>query len=1265
MPTTHVEPGSDPLLQEIATGLWKSKKVVVITGAGISTNSGIPDFRSENGLYSLIQAQFDAADANNNNASQGAERGEGSDSDGPDAGAEQRPAKRQRRTYDSSPGVPFPGLRQANVKEVPPKVEEREQEEVPAVVVDRAGEDQASQAVQDTIVVGDISKAAGACSTTPLTKSLPRPGPAREGEGNAAAGLSPMQSSPPAGFFSTPPPNSRLRPPHLIETLPGSSSPLSSPPAIVYDPYQTSTPSCPSTQDSDEAQSSRSDSEEPSSVTTPLLSSSQNSFSGASKNTLPVMKGRDLFDAQIWSCPIRTSVFYAFVSALREKVRTAEPTTSHRFVSVLRDSRKLVRCYTQNIDQLEERVGLSTSLDLGAGSRYRFSVRAGRKGAQGSLQTEKSQSQSQGEPSADDGKDIPSASQASQTALESKVDDEPPSSAPPASQSQQPAAAPGPNRGVECVCLHGSLAELRCFVCARTASWEGDARLSDTLAGRQPDCPHCAGATAAREERGKRALGVGKLRPDIVLYGEEHPHSHLISPLVQHDLSLGPDMLLILGTSLRVHGLKVLVREFAKAVHDRGGKVVFVNFTKPPESVWSDIIDYWVQWDCDAWVDDLQVRKPALWLPPGTVLPEEEKEKTKPKGSRRQSGEKGSKKNRPREPKVSPDAKRPSSVRDHKQNGAYLVCKIMDDLRRLSGEDGQPAWSSAAAASATPSPVQPVKKRRGRPRKSAPALLDGAVANANTAPVTATPVSAADQPRNAAALPRPDVAGFASSPVRDTAMENVPGSDQGGMSISAAVKSRKRKQTVWRMVRGVETRVVLENETVPAPASAPIPLALPIPVPAPAVEAQVPPTSALAHTPAISRPTHPTPVPEDRRLPSPTPTILQQPPRYTPDGISDRPASALDMAIDAGFRETDRLIAQLSRPATPAQLRLAPLLGDGPENRVPPEFTQRGQKRPSLPMDQAHYPHHDYQPRPTTASRPAPLEPKLASPGPRKLSISSNVGSPVAPTPGRDRSGSQGYGDGHGPFFMSDPLASWLGYPPYWLQQELQGGQMQGSQLQGGQAGVHGQGQQGQYGQPGPHGQHGHSGPSQEQAQYAQHGQHSGVGALLQAHEQMVSQSRPSSQGQAHHPAEMQQQHHYQAPPHGYHQAQHHPSYPPTYHQHHIPQQGQHAPHPTSNPTQHPTSHPTSHPTYTTHPQPHSLSQQQQKQLQQLDSALPSPSGAPRSPWCPDEQLRKEQEAAMMLSALRGSGSVPGTPRVANVKSGSGKGGKGKAARGV
>ncbi|KAL2193914.1 hypothetical protein P885DRAFT_44077 [Corynascus similis CBS 632.67] len=765
MPTTHVDPGCDPLLQDIANTLWKSRKVVVITGAGISTNSGIPDFRSENGLYSLIQAQFDATQQQSIDIN--------SEACPPDA-IEQRPPKRQRRAYEDSGhergqafednGLPFPGLRNSQPRQNTEQMHAAENNPAPP-------------------------------SATRL--SDPRADNHLNAEENTVGG-GPCPSSPPSFALGTP----HHRRAHLLETLPGSSSPLSSPPPITYDPYQE-TSSCSSDGDTE---SSRSQSEEPSSVTTPLLSS-QTSIS--SRSSLPLMKGRDLFDAQIWSCPVKTSVFYTFVSTLREKVRCAEPTISHRFVGVLRDSRKLVRCYTQNIDQLEERVGLRTSLSLGPGSRYRFSARAGRNNG-----VTRNSTRGVDDPPASQGdsrKDEDQKPSRTQTDSDN-TQDEATSSTPSASQPTAPAS---PNRGVECVFLHGSLAELRCFVCARTASWEEDTRLADTLAGRQPTCPHCAGATAAREERGKRALGVGKLRPDIVLYGEEHPHAHLISPLVQHDLSLGPDMLLILGTSLRVHGLKVL-------------EAIIQSF----------------------------------------------------------------------------------------------------------------------------------------------------------------PLSNA-QPKN----------DFMSD---------------GTSSISAAVKSRKRKQTVaWRMIGGVETRVSLDDAGKPQSPAASLPR----------------PTTIL----------QPSPVPDSRRLPLPTPTAPQPTPQYQtyhghipPSrsvGASPQ-ASAIDMAINAGFRETDRLIAQihhetlLSRPATPLQLHLPPLLVTNLQNQ------QRHQRVQSTNPGQQQHKHEDQQQHKAqclfySTTKLVPLEPKVDSPGPRQ-EISSNVGSPVG----------CGSGGASGPFFFSDPLSSWLGYPPVWLQQQ-------------------------------------------------------------------------------------------------------------------------------------------------------------------------------------------------------------------------------------
>lgn len=89
-------------------------------------------------------------------------------------------------------------------------------------------------------------------------------------------------------------------------------------------------------------------------------------------------------------------------------------------------------------------------------------------------------------------------------------------------------------------------------------------------------------------------------------------------------------MLIIMGTSLKVHGLKKLVKELAKAVHTpkipttgtprsaKGwqGKVVFVNKT-PPGSEWEGVIDYHVSGETDCWVEkvveDWKKMRPSDW----------------------------------------------------------------------------------------------------------------------------------------------------------------------------------------------------------------------------------------------------------------------------------------------------------------------------------------------------------------------------------------------------------------------------------------------------------------------------------------------------------------------------------------------------------------------------------------------------------------------------------------------------------------------------
>ena len=110
---------------------------------------------------------------------------------------------------------------------------------------------------------------------------------------------------------------------------------------------------------------------------------------------------------------------------------------------------------------------------------------------------------------------------------------------------------------------------------------------------------------------------VLNIYPSVII--QRHPYGDAIAAVQSHDLNRNPDILLVLGTSLKVPGLIQLVKEFAKRVHARPQRlgqaigatqgVFFVNKTPPPGSQWNQVFDYWIKGDCDAWVDNVQ----ACW----------------------------------------------------------------------------------------------------------------------------------------------------------------------------------------------------------------------------------------------------------------------------------------------------------------------------------------------------------------------------------------------------------------------------------------------------------------------------------------------------------------------------------------------------------------------------------------------------------------------------------------------------------------------------
>ncbi|KAH8763821.1 DHS-like NAD/FAD-binding domain-containing protein [Diaporthe sp. PMI_573] len=224
---------------------------------------------------------------------------------------------------------------------------------------------------------------------------------------------------------------------------------------------------------------------------------------------------------------------------IRDRAADCEPTETHRWLASLR--RKLLRCYTQNVDMLEAKAGLVTGL----GRRF------------------------------------------------------------------------------DCVPLHGSLSNLKCHLCHERYEWQDYRRHiedyiiedSDTKDGNDEDeltlplpCPRCNFRFEARKEAGMRLPPIGQLRPSMVMLDETHPQGEEIAHLTRGDELSSPDLLLVLGTSLKVDGPKNLLRQFVRPVRGQGGKIIYVNKSKPPSDC-SALIDYWVQWDVDKWVRDLKGRQ--------------------------------------------------------------------------------------------------------------------------------------------------------------------------------------------------------------------------------------------------------------------------------------------------------------------------------------------------------------------------------------------------------------------------------------------------------------------------------------------------------------------------------------------------------------------------------------------------------------------------------------------------------------------------------
>lgn len=155
-----------------------------------------------------------------------------------------------------------------------------------------------------------------------------------------------------------------------------------------------------------------------------------------------------------------------------------------------------------------------------------------------------------------------------------------------------PPKAPWPT----CIQLHGSLDKMVCQKCRHLA--EFDRNLFD--GPEAPACPACTETDELRMTTGQRSHGVGKMRPRIVLYNEHNPDEEAIAAVMNADIRSRPDTLIVVGTSLKIPGVRRLVKSLCKVVRGKPkGIAMWINNEPPVGKEFEDCWDLVVKGNCE------------------------------------------------------------------------------------------------------------------------------------------------------------------------------------------------------------------------------------------------------------------------------------------------------------------------------------------------------------------------------------------------------------------------------------------------------------------------------------------------------------------------------------------------------------------------------------------------------------------------------------------------------------------------------------------
>ncbi|GAA5985139.1 hypothetical protein JCM10908_002538 [Rhodotorula pacifica] len=271
--------------------------------------------------------------------------------------------------------------------------------------------------------------------------------------------------------------------------------------------------------------------------------------------------GKDLFDVGLFASESNAAIFFNMIAELKKQTDAVQPTAFHSWLKHLDDDGKLFRVYTQNIDALEEKAGLT----YGLGDKS-LPLPPRRKGTAAPARSSPTKATASSSTTASTTRtstplsSVPLEPTSSQVSIASTSSLGP---TPRSSQSPPPATHSSIPRVIP---LHGHLSTLSCSACKHEVPLAG-AYVDLLSTGSAPICPQCLLIEDTRVAAGERSRGVGMMRPDVVLYGEEHKDGDRVGEITQRDLmGQRPDLLIVVGTTLKVKGTKRLVRELAKVI---------------------------------------------------------------------------------------------------------------------------------------------------------------------------------------------------------------------------------------------------------------------------------------------------------------------------------------------------------------------------------------------------------------------------------------------------------------------------------------------------------------------------------------------------------------------------------------------------------------------------------------------------------------------------------------------------------------------------